>query len=194
VLAVGGIEPRKGSRVLLAAIAELRHAVPGVLLVIAGGETLFDYAAYREGWWSDAERLGIRVHQGRDPVPSDADVVVLGPVEDELMPTLYKACDVLAFPSTLEGFGLVVLEALAAGTPAVVSDLPVLREHLRDGRDCLMVGVDDPAALAGALGRVIGDRHLRERLIEAGRETAARFTWAACAEHHEHIYRRIHAG
>ena len=45
------------------------------------------------------------------------------------MPVLYRAADTLAFPSTREGFGLVVLEALAAGLPAVVSDLPVLREH-----------------------------------------------------------------
>ena len=193
VLAVGGIEPRKGSRTLLAAVAELRAKRPGVLLAIAGGETLFDYGDYRDGWWRDATRLGMTVHEGRGPVPADADVVILGPVEDELMPTLFRAADVLAFPSVLEGFGLVVLEAMAAGTPAVVSDLPVLREHLRDGRDCLMVAVDDHRALAAALHTALSDDAVRRTITSGGHATADRFTWARCAEQHEAIYRRIHA-
>ena len=61
---------------------------------------------------------------------------MLGPIPDADMPTLFHAADLLAFPSEREGFGLVVLEAQAAGLPTVVSDLPVLREFLADGRDC----------------------------------------------------------
>lgn len=192
VLAVGGIEPRKGSRTLLQAFAQARAGLPsGALLVIAGGETLFDYRAYRDAWWDDVRTLGLRVHEGRAPIPADCDVAILGPIEDEAMAMLYRGADVLAFPSTLEGFGLVVLEALAAGTPAVVSDLPVLREHLRDDRDCLMVGVDDAPALAGALVRALGDEPTRARIVAGGRATAAAFSWVRCAERHEAIYRRI---
>jgi glycosyltransferase-like protein len=191
VLAVGGIEPRKGSRALLEAFATARDTLAaGALLAIAGGETLFDYADYREGWERDAGRLGLKVHRGPRP-PAGADVAVLGPIADPGMPALFRAADVLAFPSEREGFGLVVLEAQAAGLPAVVSDLPVLREILRDGRDCRMVPVDDPAALAAALAEVMGDSALRERLVAGGRTTAARFTWEAAAAAHERVYEEI---
>lgn len=193
VLAVGGIEPRKGARTLLGAFAELRRDHPQALLAIAGGETLFDYRDYRDGWWADVARLGLRVHEGRAPFADQVDVVVLGPIEDETMPTLFRAADVLAFPSTLEGFGLVVLEAMAAGTPVVASDLPVLREHLQDGRDCLLVPVDDTHRLARAIATVVDDDAVRTRIVTGGHLTAGRFTWSRCAQQHERFYRRISA-
>lgn len=191
VLSVGGVEPRKGSRTLLEAFARARARLgPGALLVVAGGETLFDYRDYREAWREDAGRLGLRVHEGPAP-PHDADVAVIGTVPDEDMPTLYRAADVLAFPSTREGFGLVVLEALAAGTLTVVSDLPVFREHLAHERDCLVTPVGDSGPLAQALVRAARDEGLREKLRAGGRATAAAYTWAAAAEAHERFYRRI---
>jgi len=98
---------------------------------------------------------------------------------------------VLAFPSTREGFGLVVLEALASGIPAVVTDLPVLREHLEDGRDCIMVPAGDSGPLSNALVSAVHDTELRTRLREGGRRTVAQFTWSACAEKHERLYRRM---
>lgn len=194
VLAVGGIEPRKGSRTLLAAFAAARDRLgPGALLAIAGGETLFDYADYRAAWEDDAAALGLRVRRG--PLPGDAvDVAVLGPVPDDDMPALFRAADLLAFPSEREGFGLVVLEAGAAGLPCVVSDLPVLREFLADGRDCRMVPAGDADALADALAEVMGDAALRARLAEGGRATAARHTWEAAAREHEALYEAILRG
>jgi glycosyltransferase-like protein len=187
VLAVGGIEPRKGSRTLLDAFARARAALgPGALLAIAGGETLFDYADYREAWEADAARLGLRVHRGPAP-PAEADVAVLGPVADADMPALYRAADALAFPSEREGFGLVVLEAQAAGLPVVASDLPVLREFLSPGEDCLMVPPGDAAALARALVAAASGPG-RERLASAGRATAGRFTWERAAAAHEAVY------
>ena len=99
ILAIGGIEPRKGSRTLLEAFDRARGALgPGALLAVAGGETLFDYAEYRAAWEDDAARLGLRVHRGPGP-PASADVAVLGPVADAEMPTLYRAADVFAFLS-----------------------------------------------------------------------------------------------
>jgi glycosyltransferase involved in cell wall biosynthesis len=193
VLAVGGIEPRKGSRLLIEAFARARGRLgDGALLAIGGGETLFDYREYRDAWHRDAERLGLAVHTGAPGrVPDDADVAILGTIEDDELPALYRAADALAFPSTREGFGLVVLEALASGIPAVVTDLPVLREHLKDDRDCIMVPAADSGLLSNALVSAVRDRKLRARLLLGGRETAARFTWEACAEEHERIYGRI---
>ena len=191
VLAVGGIEPRKGSRTLLAAFARARGRIgPGALLAIAGGETLFDYADYRDAWEEDAAAMGLSVHRGATPPPG-ADVAVLGPVPDDDMPALFRAADVFAFPSEREGFGLVVLEAQAAGLPVVASDLPVLREFLSDGEDCVMVPVGDAEALAGALVAAREDGGLRARIVAGGRATAGRFTWDAAAAAHEELYERI---
>ena len=192
VLAVGGIEPRKGSRLLLEAFARARGRLDdGGLLAIAGGETLFDYSEYRDAWRGDAQRLGLQVHEGSGPIPATADVAILGTIADADMPALYRAADAFAFPSTREGFGLVVLEALASGIPAVVTDLPVLREHLQDGRDCIMVPAGDSGPLANALVSAVRDEELRRRLRAGGDETVARFTWAGCAEEHERLYGRI---
>ena len=87
-----------------------------------------------------------------------------------------------------EGFGLVVLEALAAGLPVVASDIPVFAEYLRDGESALLVPPDDPAALAAALGRLAADPALRRRLAAGGRPLVDRFTWAASARTHREIY------
>ena len=193
VLAVGGIEPRKGSRLLIEAFARARGRLgDGALLAIGGGETLFDYREYREAWWGDAERLGLQVSDGpQGQVPDTADVAILGTIDDEDMPALYRATDALAFPSTREGFGLVVLEALASGIPAVVTDLPVLREHLQDGRDCVMVPAGDSRPLSDALVSAVRDDGLRARLRDGGKQTIQRFTWATCAAEHERLYGRI---
>ncbi|MDJ0002564.1 MSMEG_0565 family glycosyltransferase [Rhodococcus fascians] len=117
VLAVGGIEPRKGSLDLLDAFAGLsdRH----VQLVFAGGETLFDYRDYRSEFNRRAVELGI-------------EPVILGTVDDDELPHLVAQAAVLPFFSTKEGFGLAAMEALAASTPVVARDLPVLREVFGD--------------------------------------------------------------
>ena len=115
MLAVGGIEPRKGSLELLEAYAILGRGQPGVRLVIAGGETLFDYRDYRARWEQRARDLGVAPE-------------LLGPVDEPDLPSLVAAASVFAFPSTKEGFGLAAMEALAAGVPVIASDLPVLRE------------------------------------------------------------------
>jgi glycosyltransferase involved in cell wall biosynthesis len=109
------------------------------------------------------------------------------------MPPLMRAADVFAFPSEREGFGLVVLEAQAAGLPVVASDLPVLREFLADGRDCRMVPVGDAEALGAALVETMTDPALRVHLAEGGRITSDRFTWDAAAAAHERVYARVGA-
>lgn len=188
VLALGGVQARKGSRVLLEAFARARVRIgDGALLVVAGPA---EHAEYRDGWLEDAGRLGLVVARGRDPGP-DVDVVELGAVPGGDMPMLLRACDALASPSTREGFGLASLEAAAAGLPVVVSDLPVFREHFTDGADCLMVPVGDSGPLAMALVRVLRDAALRATLVEGGTALARRFDWSRCASEHEDVYRRV---
>lgn len=172
VLAVGGIEPRKGSLALLDAYALLRRTHPDTALVIAGGETVFDYRDYRARWDARIVELGI-------------EPVVLGPVADAGMPSLVAGASAFAFPSEKEGFGLAAMEALAAGVPVVVSDLPVLRETFADAVEF----APDAPALAAALERALtaADPARAER----GRALAGRYTWAAAAAAHLDFYRQV---
>ncbi|MGH3826619.1 MAG: MSMEG_0565 family glycosyltransferase [Pseudonocardiaceae bacterium] len=175
LLAIGGIEPRKGSLELLEAYALVHAKLPSVRLVIAGGETLFDYRDYRARWEQRAEELGI-------------GPVVLGPVDHDALPALVAAAGVFAFPSTKEGFGLAALEALAAGVPLVVANLPVFRE--------IFAGVarfaDGVAELAAQLHAGLTEPATGAR--EAGRALAARYTWPAAAQRHLALYQRLADG
>ena len=175
-LAVGGIEPRKGSVHLLAAMAKLGA---GAMLAVVGGHSFQDYTAYRDQALAGLPGLGLEL--GRD-------VVLVGTVPDDELRAWYHAADALAFPSLKEGWGLVVLEAMAAGLPVVATDIPVLREYLTPGVDALLVPPADPGALAGAMGELMADEPLRRRLADAGRQVAARFTWADAARRHQQVY------
>jgi glycosyltransferase-like protein len=192
ILSVGGIEPRKGSDTLVQAIAGLKKAAlkKAVLkkagrdpvLAVVGGHSFQDYRPYRDRVLASLPGLGLRL---------DDDVVLVGTVPDAELPAWYAAADVLAFPSTKEGWGLAVLEAMSAGLPVVASDLPVFREYLTSGRDALLVPVDDAPALAGALTAVLDDPDLAASLREAALATARRFTWARSAAEHRAIYSSI---
>lgn len=179
ILAVGGIEPRKGSDTLVEAVASLRRSGRRPVLAVLGGHSFQDYRDYRERVLTSLPGLGLRL---------DDDVVLLGTVADTELPAWYAAADVLAFPSTKEGWGLAVLEAMSAGLPVVASDLAVFREYLRPGRDALLVPADDASALAAALAAVLDDRPLAGRLRSAGRKVAARYSWARSAAEHKAIY------
>jgi glycosyltransferase-like protein len=187
ILSVGGIEPRKGSDTLVQAIAALKKAAlkkagRDPVLAVVGGHSFQDYRPYRDRVLASLPGLGLRL---------DDDVVLVGTVPDAELPAWYAAADVLAFPSTKEGWGLAVLEAMSAGLPVVASDLPVFGEYLTAGRDALLVPVDDPAALATALATVLDDPDLAASLREAALATAQRFTWARSAAEHQAIYSSI---
>jgi glycosyltransferase-like protein len=174
VLTVGGIEPRKGSVTLLEAFAALRAEIPerDPLLVIAGGETLFDYRHERERFAARSEELGVTRH-----------VRVTGPLAPHELERLYRAADVFAFPSVKEGFGLAALEALAAELPVVASDLDAFRGFLDDG-SARLVGVGDVTALARALLEVARGRGRRG----CGRAVARAWSWDEAAAVHERVY------
>ena len=182
ILSVGGIEPRKGSDTLVQAIAALKKAGRDPVLAVVGGHSFQDYRPYRDRVLASLPGLDLRL---------DDDVVLVGTVPDAELPAWYAAADVLAFPSTKEGWGLAVLEAMSAGLPVVASDLPVFGEYLTSGRDALLVPVDDPAALATALATVLDDPALAASLREAALATAQRFTWARSAAEHQAIYASI---
>lgn len=183
LLAVGGVEPRKGTHHLFEALGALDPAKRPVLAVV-GGHSFQDYTAYRDAALASLPSLGLE---------PGVDVVQLGTVDEAELAGWYSAADALAFPSVKEGWGLVVLEALSMGLPVVASDLPVFGEYLTDGVDALLPAVGDSAALAAALRRVIDDGALRERLRTAGHAVAQRYTWAASAQRHREVYADVRA-
>jgi len=112
--------------------------------------------------------------------------ILLTSVDDELLARLYRAAGVFAFPSLAEGFGLPPLEAMASGTPVVVTDSTSLPEVIADAG--LLVCRSDEAAFAGALQSVLEDRNLHDQLARRGRERASTFTWARCAKETIAVY------
>lgn len=169
VLAVGGIEPRKGSIDLLEAFALLHRDRPDLSLVFAGGETLFDYRDYRSRFELRAVELGV-------------EPIVVGTVPEDELPAMVAGCAAFAFPSTKEGFGLAAMEALAAGRPVVGRDLPILREVFGTTVD---LAADVPALAAG-LDAAVGHPDSARRA--AGRELARAHTWEAAARAHLDFY------
>lgn len=157
VLAVGAHRPHKNHQVLLHALTRLPERVH---LVLVG---YFD-KNFRDPLPALIEKLGLRER-----------VRLLPDVADELLPAVYRAASAFAFPSLSEGYGLPALEALAAGVPSVVSDIPVLAEVT--GGAALLMPPRDARAWAHALTSVLGDRPLRARLTAAGRAVAHGTTW-----------------
>ena len=183
-LAVGGIEPRKGSVFLLEALSRLKDRLdPSPVLAVVGGHSFQDYTAYRDAALARLPELGLTL--GRD-------VVLLGTVADDDLAAWYRTADALAFPSLKEGWGLVVLEAMSADLPVVATDIPVFREYLADGTNALLVAPEDPDALADAMHALVVNRDLRSRLVAGGHGVVDRFTWTASARQHLAIYQSLH--
>lgn len=176
ILAVGGIEARKNTGRLLAAFVELHKKRPEARLIIAGGASLLPHDAEARAFRDAAAAAGLAIGPGEAIVPT-------GPVPDAWMPALYRAADVVAMPSLLEGFGLAALEGLACGTPAVVSAIAPFTEHFGE-HDVAWADPLQPASIAAAL----------ERALQCGRHAeppavCRRHGWAASAARHEAIYR-----
>ena len=164
ILAVGTLEPRKNLAMTLDAYqalpASLLRAYP---LVIVG----------LRGWLT--KDLDFRLA----PLAATGRVRVLGYVPEETLVALYCGAQMLVYPSLYEGFGLPPLEAMACGTPVVVSNRASLPEVVGDAG--LQVEPDDVSALTDAMVRLIDDQGMWRRLTEAGLERSRRFTWERCA-------------
>ncbi|MBV9140247.1 MAG: glycosyltransferase family 4 protein [Pseudonocardiales bacterium] len=160
LLFVGAAQPRKGLDVLLDAHAAHPDLAP---LVLAGPTG-----------WGPTLRASSRVH-------------TVGYLDEADLRCVVAGAAALVLPSREEGFGLPVLEAMAAGVPVVCSDLPALREVA--GGLATLVPPGDPAALAAALASVDGAGH--DPVSAAARQAhAARYTWQACAQATVHAYRK----
>lgn len=155
-------EARKGLPVLLDAVPAVRRALPGVRFLVAGrGDTGPDEA--------------------RELLGDDADAVeFLGGLSDEDKGRLFASADVYVAPQTGgESFGIVLVEAMSAGTPVVASDLGAFRRVLEDGRAGALFRTGDGADLARTLVDVLGDPGRRAALAAAGSAAVHRYDWSS---------------
>ncbi|BBX95825.1 glycosyltransferase family 4 protein [Mycobacterium lacus] len=165
-------EPRKGMAVLLDALPAVVERFPDVQLLIVGRG---DEDQLR------AQASGLVEH-----------LRFLGQVDDDAKASAMRSADVYCAPNTGgESFGIVLVEAMAAGTPVVASDLDAFRRVLRDGDVGRLVPVDDSAALADALIAVLHDAALRRRYVAAGAEAVRRYDWSVVANQIMRVYETV---
>jgi phosphatidylinositol alpha-mannosyltransferase len=180
ILFVGRFEPRKGLLDLLKAYRILRKTGCNCrLLVVGGGPQAKEARRYLA-----TRKLG--------------GVEFLGRVSDDERDALFKTADVYCSPATgRESFGIVLLEAMAAGTAIVASDIHGYKGVIRRGREGLLVPPGKPKELAGALARVLADDGLRESMGRSGLERADEYSWervtAKVEDYYGFVIRRLAA-
>jgi phosphatidylinositol alpha-mannosyltransferase len=165
-------EPRKGMAVLLGALPALVDRFPEVEILIVGRG---DEDELRE----DAGDLA-------------GHLTFLGQVEDAQKASALRSADVYCAPNTGgESFGIVLVEAMAAGTPVVASNLDAFRRVLADGKAGRLVPVEDSAALAEALIAVLADAKLRARYVRAASAAVHRYDWSVVADEIMMVYETV---
>ena len=166
-------EPRKGLDVLLRAFVLLAGQRPGLRLLVAGRGDLDDV-------------------RSRVPRAFRDRLILLGQVSQEGKARFYHSVDVFCAPNTGgESFGVVLIEAMAAGAPIVASDLDAFRLVLRGGRAGELFPTGDPAALAAAAGRLLDDPALRQRLSAAATDAVRAYDWPMVARDVVKVYEAV---
>ena len=171
LLFVNRLDPRKGFGVGVEAFALLAGEFPDLRLVVAG---------------DGPERGAV------DRLPTDVRdrVLMLGAVPHHELPPYHAAADVFIGPARGgESFGIVLVEAMAAGLPIVATDIEGWREVVRDGVDGILVRPNDPHVFAAAVSRVLKDPELAARLAAAGKARSERYRWEVVTEEIEAAYR-----
>lgn len=173
IFTVGTVQPRKNYIRLIQALVQLRNKGIDIHLVIAGGK----------GW------LDNPIYQAISDNHMEKFVHFIGFASDEDLPALYKNATCLAFPSLYEGFGLPVLEAMAAGVPVLTSNVSSLPEVAGDA--AITVDPYDVDAITDGLQKLILDTTLRDTLIQKGLARAKEFTWEKSARQLLGIYQDL---
>ena len=165
-------EPRKGMEVLLRALPALVDRFPGLQILIVGR----------------GDEIQLREHAGA----LAGHLRFLGQVDDAAKASALRGADVYCAPNTGgESFGIVLVEAMAAGTPVVASDLDAFRRVLLDGAAGRLVPVDDAGALAAGIIDVLDGDELRSRYVEAASAAVRRYDWSVVAQQIVRVYETV---
>lgn len=171
---LGRLEPRKGADVALRAFLRLAPTRPDLQLRVLG---------------DGPSRPVLERLRAAAPPDVAARVELAGRVTPAELPALLSEADVAVLPARGgESFGIVLLEAMAAGLAVVATDIPGYRDVARDGREAVLAAPDDEVSLAGAIARVLDDAGLRSRIRAAGAERAAAHDWSAVAGRMRGVY------
>ena len=172
ILAVGTLEPRKNLRNAIKAYIQLPETVrKEIPFVIAG----------MSGWNNDS------LYKDIASIAEQGQIRRLGYIPDEVLPFLYGGASIFVYPSLYEGFGLPPLEAMACGTPVLVSDRSSLPEVVSDAG--LLSDPFDIDQMASLMLRVIESSETRRSLQIKGIERAAQFSWKKCADQTIEVYK-----
>ncbi len=162
ILFVGRLDKRKGFETLLKAFVKLKANFPQLRLKVAGPFELQEVRRYRPLM----------------PRHYATDITFVGYVTPEGMSALYHSADIFCAPSLgFESFGVVLLEAMAAGLPIVATDIAGYRSVLTPGQEGLLVPPEQPDLLAEALAHLIENPRLRRVMGECGRKKAREYSW-----------------
>lgn len=172
ILSAGAISPRKNLQALLRGLSKVRSAIPHHLVLVGG-----------HGWDGEGIERSVRDLSLGDRVHFN------GFVTDAQLRALYNRAELYAHLSLYEGFGLTVLEAMASGTPVLVSNRASLPEVAGDAGHS--VDPDDEVAIGVALEEICSDTHLAADMVTRGRRHAAGFAWEICAEKTASLYRAV---
>lgn len=174
ILCVGTLEPRKNLEFVIRSYAQMPDAFRSQWpLVIVG----------MKGWLtSSLESL-------MQPMVTSGQVRPLGFTSETDLAALYASARMLVYPSLYEGFGLPPLEAMASGTPVIVSDRSTLPEVVGDAG--MLVDPSDEPALRQAMERLTGDSETWNRLSVASLTQASKFSWSRCAAETLAVYRKV---
>ena len=176
ILFVGRLEQRKGFRFLMRAYPYVLEAVPDARLIVAGAYDKED----KEPFVRYARMHGL------------TGAKFVGRISQEDLPRYYRTCDVFCAPSTgFESFGIVLLEAMAAGKPIVATDIPGYRSVVEDVSEGLMVEPENERALAKAIIHLLRNPGLRREMGERGRRKAANYDWPIVAQQILDLYTQL---
>ncbi|MGV8871146.1 MAG: glycosyltransferase family 4 protein [Rhodococcus sp. (in: high G+C Gram-positive bacteria)] len=168
-------EPRKGMAVLLGALPALVESHPDIEILVVGR--------------GDEDKLR------KDAGPLESHLTFLGQVDDATKASAMRSADVYCAPNLGgESFGIVLVEAMAAGTPVVASELDAFRRVLKDGTCGLLVPIDDSAALAAAVNSILSDDVARDRLVDAASAAVSAYDWPVVAEQILRVYETVTLG
>lgn len=171
LLFLGRLDPRNGLDTAIDAMPSILKQLPDSRLVVAGDGPL------RNHYRGKARHLGDRVE-------------FLGKVRDE-RPHIYGTADLYLCPTTKASFGITLLEAMACGTPLVVSDITGFRELVDGGQEATLVPMNDASAWASTVVDLIGDPARRDLMASAGRAKSAGFSWPVVAAKVLDVYHRV---
>ena len=183
IFCLSRIDENKGHELLLKAFDIVRRNLPTIHLVIGGGSTK---PKPRE------KQLLNKIEEIIDERGMSDRVHLVGYVPDEKIKSFYQQARIFVLPSTFEPFGMTALEAIACGTPAIVSKFAGVSEFLRDHTDSIIIDPTDSEKFAGDILEILKDRKLAEQIELEGLKTVREsFSWDAIAEKHLLFYEKF---